>query len=140
MELYVGGRCQGKLAYVLAARDCACKKLKDSSPCENERETVIVDGETCSLDAPPRADILNHFHLLVKRLAACDRDTIGFTEEIISGNPGITIICDEVGMGIVPADAFERQYRETVGRCCCMLAGKAERVERIVCGRGMRIK
>ena len=41
-------------------------------------------------------------------------------------HPDTVIICDEVGNGIVPLDSFEREYRE--------------RVERIVCGIGQRIK
>lgn len=141
MRLYVGGRCQGKLDYVLAGLRCACGEQGDGSVWrDGVTEPVIADGETCPLDAPLSADILNHFHLLIKRLAACDRDIPGYTEEILIRNPQITVICDEVGMGIVPADAFERRYREAVGRCCCMLGRKAECVERIVCGRSMRIK
>ncbi len=125
MELYVGGRCQGKLDYVLT-------KLG--------REAVIADGETYPLDCPEQADVLNHFHLLVRRLAAGGRDISGYANEIAAKNPRIVIICDEVGMGIVPADAFERRYREAVGRCCCMLAEQAGHVERVVCGRGMVLK
>lgn len=129
MELYVGGCCQGKLDYVLTCRETVCS----GTP-------VIADGAAVSLEEPERADILNHFHLLVKRLAAGDRDVSAYTEKILAANPQIILICDEVGMGIVPVDAFERRYREEVGRCCCMLAKKAGRVERIVCGRGMRIQ
>lgn len=125
MELYVGGRCQGKLEYVLEKRG---------------REAVIADGESYPLDSPGKADILNHFHLLVRRLAASDRDIAGYVQEILAENPQMAVICDEVGMGIVPADAFERRYREAVGRCCCMLARQAGHVERILCGRGMKIK
>ena len=125
MELYVGGRCQGKLEYVLEKRG---------------REAILADGETYPLDGPGKADILNHFHLLVRRLAACDRNIAGYVREILDVNPDLAVICDEVGMGIVPADAFERRYREEVGRLCCMLAGQAVHVERILCGRGMKIK
>ena len=125
MELYVGGRCQGKLEYVLEKRG---------------REAVVADGESYPLDRPGKADILNHFHLLVRRLIACDRDIAGYVQEILAANPQMAVICDEVGMGIVPADAFERRYREAVGRCCCVLAGQAGHVERILCGRGMKIK
>ena len=41
---------------------------------------------------------------------------------------------------IVPLDSFEREYRERLGRLLCEIAAKAERVERIVCGIGQRIK
>jgi adenosyl cobinamide kinase/adenosyl cobinamide phosphate guanylyltransferase len=50
------------------------------------------------------------------------------------------IISDEVGSGIVPNDPFEREYRERVGRILIKLAARAERVERVICGIGQRIK
>ena len=50
------------------------------------------------------------------------------------------IICDEIGNGIVPLDAFEREYREHTGRILIELAGKADEVVRIICGIQQRIK
>ena len=50
------------------------------------------------------------------------------------------IICDEIGCGLVPVDAFEREYREAAGRICTVLAEHADEVYRVVCGIGMRIK
>ena len=32
------------------------------------------------------------------------------------------LVTDEIGCGIVPADAFERLYREETGRLCCQFA------------------
>lgn len=52
----------------------------------------------------------------------------------------LVVICDEVGYGVVPADAFERAWRETVGRVCCYFAGEAVQVVRVICGIGERIK
>ncbi|MFR1299013.1 MAG: bifunctional adenosylcobinamide kinase/adenosylcobinamide-phosphate guanylyltransferase [Blautia massiliensis (ex Durand et al. 2017)] len=37
------------------------------------------------------------------------------------------LVSEEVGYGIVPADAFERQYREAVGRVCTALAAKKQK-------------
>ncbi len=44
------------------------------------------------------------------------------------------VICNEVGGGIVPAEAEDRAYREAVGRLCCALAAKATAVVRLYCG------
>lgn len=52
----------------------------------------------------------------------------------------LVIVCDEVGYGLVPIDAFERSYRETVGRVSCYFASRATEVVRIVAGLPMRIK
>ena len=50
------------------------------------------------------------------------------------------IICNEVGCGLVPIQAEERQRREAVGRLCCQLAERAEAVYRISCGLAIRLK
>ncbi|MCM1026331.1 MAG: bifunctional adenosylcobinamide kinase/adenosylcobinamide-phosphate guanylyltransferase [Roseburia sp.] len=52
----------------------------------------------------------------------------------------LIILCDEVGSGLVPMDAFERAYREQTGRVGGYLASRAERVIRVVCGIGKEIK
>ncbi len=44
------------------------------------------------------------------------------------------VVCDEVGCGVVPIDREEREYRERVGRLCCLLAARANKVVRLVCG------
>ena len=46
----------------------------------------------------------------------------------------LVVICDELGCGLVPMDAFDRKYREACGRVSCYLAGQAEQVIRMVCG------
>ena len=58
----------------------------------------------------------------------------------IEENPDCILICDEIGNGIVPVDAFERRYREQVGRILIEVAKRADRVERVICGLGQRIK
>ena len=50
------------------------------------------------------------------------------------------VLCDEIGCGLVPMDAGERQRREQVGRLCIQLAREADRVIRVVCGVGSDIK
>ena len=68
---------------------------------------------------------------------SCSRED---ARAILAGRPEIAIICDEVGNGIVPMDAFEREYRERLGRFLIEVAKRADRVERIMCGIGQRIK
>ena len=59
---------------------------------------------------------------------------------ILKQYPECFIISDEIGNGIVPMDAFEREYRERTGRILVDLANKAEEVERVICGLGQKIK
>lgn len=110
MELYVGGYKQGKLRYVTKIRGYS--------------EDVIF----------------NDFHLWIRELMKEEVDVRQRVAEYIREHPECVIICDEIGNGIVPLDPFERRYREEVGRILTDLARQASRVERIVCGLGIRLK
>ena len=55
-------------------------------------------------------------------------------------NKDTIVIADEIGNGIVPLDAFEREYREQTGRAEILLAKKADEVVRVICGIGQKIK
>lgn len=133
MRLYIGGCCQGKTNYV---KDC----WQQEHPQATARILNGADLSPEALEGCVPADILNHYHLLVRSGLEQGRDVLSDTRRLLENNPDLWVICDEVGMGIVPVDAFERRFRETVGRCCCLLAKEAQQVERILCGRGMRIK
>lgn len=50
------------------------------------------------------------------------------------------VICNEVGCGLVPAQAEQREQRERAGRLCALLAARADRVVRMVCGIPQPIK
>jgi adenosyl cobinamide kinase/adenosyl cobinamide phosphate guanylyltransferase len=50
------------------------------------------------------------------------------------------VICNEIGCGVVPVSAEEREKRETLGRLCVELAKHAERVVRVQCGIPVIIK
>jgi len=50
------------------------------------------------------------------------------------------VISTEIGNGIVPVDAYERDYRERVGRLQVMLANNSKTVIRLVCGIAQIIK
>lgn len=60
--------------------------------------------------------------------------------EKLAQEPDQIIVCDELGCGVVPMDAFERAWRERTGRIGCELAKQAEAVYRVTCGIGTRIK
>lgn len=127
MELYIGGCSQGKLNYVL-------KKTGIS-------EEMVLDAEEITgRNIKREVLIINHFHLLVKNILKDGKIPEDTIKEIAEENPELIIICDEVGNGIIPVEAAEREYRERLGRILCGLAEKAVKVERIICGIGQRIK
>ncbi len=120
MRLYIGGYGQGKLKYVSAV----------------EGISKFFDGEKDNIEDIKNYRALNKLNLLIKRLLDENKDVMDFISKLDMD----VVICDEVGNGIVPMDRTDEVYRNTVGRSCCILAEKSERVIRIFCGIGQVIK
>lgn len=127
MNLYIGGCAQGKLSYVLRQTGISADQVADGA------EGLAEVGRR-------EVKIINHFHLLVKHLLTEGGDPETLAEDLLLRYPELILISDEVGNGIVPMTKEDREYRERLGRILCSLAVRAERVERIICGMGQRIK
>ena len=61
-------------------------------------------------------------------------------EELTEKNPSLVVVTNELGCGVVPVDAFDREYRERTGRVCTVLAAASDEVYRVICSVGLRIK
>ena len=70
-----------------------------------------------------QADLITHFELFVRHEMEAGRDPYVFAERLMQENPDAFVTADEIGCGIVPMEAFERDYRETDGRICQRIAG-----------------
>lgn len=127
MRLVIGGRAQGKLSYVLGTFGEEIPQVWEKIP-----ENLQV-----SEDMPV---VINHLHLWIRERLLAGGFPEQELEEFLNYCPDCVILCDEIGNGIVPVDAFEREYRERTGRIQIELAKKAEKVERVLCGLGQRIK
>jgi len=125
MKLVIGGAFQGKL-------DFARKQFR--------QEDGWVDGCTCGKEELFACKGIFHFHEYVKRLLREEKAADKIAEELIRNNPDCIIVTNELGSGIVPVDAFDREYRETTGRICTKLAAYADEVYRVICGNGQVIK
>lgn len=136
MIMIVGGQCQGKLAF--AGKIPAAEKKWDGQLRQHDR--VIADGRTDSFDKAYEAGIIYHLEAYIRRLMEAEGDSAGFVDAILCQNKDAVIIADEIGYGIVPVDAFEREYREQDGRLCQRIAAASEEVYRVVCAIGTRIK
>lgn len=137
MKLIIGGVAQGKLE---AAKQCV-KSANGELTIENvSKEVVVVDENYNLIEELYSATIINHFHLIIKRILQENEEPELVIEEIIKKNPDVCIVSTEIGYGIVPMDSFEREYRERTGRICCKIAVKADEVYRVLCGIATRIK
>ena len=114
------GASQGKLQYALALFGLNRSEVSDGR---------LADGR-----------IVYHLESAVRSLLEAGIDAEAAVLSYADANPDRIFLCDEVGGGLVPADPFERAYRDAVGRICVKLAGKASRVHRVFCGIGTVIK
>lgn len=124
MEMIIGGAYQGKTDYA-KAKYPNLNWIDGASG--SEEELMIAQG------------VLDFQKYIREELKRCD-DVSDLAEKIISRNPELVIVSQEVGYGVVPVDAFDRKYREAVGRVCTKLAAYSRKVTRVVCGIGTVIK
>lgn len=125
MKLYIGGFSQGKLNYALAEN------------CISKRDAV--DAEFAELSELIHAKCIYRLNAWIRKNP--DENKVNtLAERLISENPEVIVVCDEVGCGVIPMDQSDRVYRELVGRCLIRLAEFSEKVERVLCGIGTRIK
>ena len=139
MKLIIGGLAQGKLHYALQKEGKEqCVLFDGVLPEEKQIQEAFKEagGEEKTL-------IINHFHDVVKQELSGKSNPEEMEESVmdfVEKHPGVILICDEIGNGIVPVDAFERTYREQTGRILIRLAQEADEVVRVLCGIGQRIK
>lgn len=126
MILIIGGAFQGKKAYA--------QEMLGLLP------EQMADGAQCNLEEIYSCRCIYHFHEWVRRRMADMVDWERDAKRIFEANPDVVIIANELGCGVVPMDAFDRNFRETEGRLLTRLAKKSTEVHRVVCGIGTVIK
>lgn len=124
MEMMIGGAFQGKTS--LAEKTYPNIKW--------------VQGGEISEEEIFKAEGVLEFHEFIKKELKEGRKTELLARKLIQENPGVILVSDEVGYGVVPIDAFDRAYREAVGRVCTELASFSKKVTRVICGIGTVIK
>ena len=120
--MILGGRYQGKRAYA--------EKLYKHFP-------AISDLEDSNAISP---GLVVNVHLGVRRLLKDGEDVCGFFAENLHTLRQCVILCEEIGGGIVPLDAFRRLWRDETGRVYQYLTAEADIVDRVFAGLALRIK
>lgn len=119
----------------------AGEKVRETKDCAEKGEGELLE-ELAS------CRVILHMEALVKHLLEAGAETEVFAGELVrrlrereaKGGEETVLTADEIGCGIVPADASERVYREQEGRFCQKIAAGADSVYRVVCGLEMKIK
>lgn len=148
MKLVIGGVAQGKLDYVLENMIEESEKY-DVYDCFFLKDNACND-KALNMEWPwnlpiddERVLIIDKFHYFIRAVL---ENKLPLQEYILKfmqfaeENQDTIVIADEIGNGIVPLDAFEREYREQTGRAEILLAKKADEVVRVICGIGQKIK
>lgn len=120
MRLVIGGMACGKEEWVRQAWHLS------PVPCTPEQALI----------APAVLDFQETVRSLLKE--STDIDT--YVRKLAANNPDAVILCDEVGMGVIPLKKEDRLWREAVGRACCLLQKECNTVVRVVCGIPMYVK
>lgn len=109
MILIIGGAYQGKQSY--------------ASKTYNLTDPDWKDGQTCTIEDLKTAKAVHHFHSFIRRELDEGGSVRDLAEIIWKENPDLIIVTDEVGYGIVPMDAKDREWREACGRVCTKTCG-----------------
>lgn len=126
MIFVIGGAYQGKKEFV--------KKEFDI------KEQEILDGEFCDEDKLTHAKVIYGFERLILRRMREEKEVFSFIDDLIQANKDVILICNEIGSGLVPVDAFDRKYREMLGRIGCQVASYAKEVYKVQFGIATKIK
>lgn len=135
MVLITGGRYQGKQAF---AAEMAEKKEHGFLRCGGPGG--VADGRFDEPEQMFNAELILHMESFIRREMEQGGEPELLIRRLLKENCEAVVVADEIGSGIVPVDPFERGYRETAGRMCQKLAADSDRVYRVVCGIGVRIK
>ena len=134
MKLVIGGAYQGKREFLMKKWDISEGEIADMEDFRDD------ESGRMSAAADPGIRAVVHYQVLVREQTERGLDPAGSLRQLAALNPGIILCADEIGMGIVPMDRKERNFREACGRTLCLAAQMSDEVWRVICGIGERIK
>lgn len=104
------------------------------------KRVLSLEPVPCTPEQALSAPAILDFQETVRAVIRENTDLESYLKSLASVNPNAVILCDEVGMGVIPLLKEDRQWREAVGRACCILQRECDTVVRIVCGLPMYLK
>lgn len=120
MILIIGGAFQGKRTFALKTFGL--------------KEDQCTDGNQCSFPEALEKPALFNLHELIRRLLEEGIEPQEYLMPQLSHKKDQILICNEIGLGIVPISEDDRRLREEVGRILCLIADMSDEVYRLYCG------
>ena len=133
LELYIGGRGQGKLA-------CVMRRHPELS---GQDVYNCTNGMNFCGHSYPVLYRLQELFRIQSRIQDDPSAYEELTEKILDylvQHPQTIVIADEVGSGVIPAEPSEIHFREASGRALCQIAEQASCVTRLMCGIPQQLK
>ena len=96
-----------------------------------DTQVVVIDCITVWL-----GNLMHHLNIDEKNCAAVDR----FLKVLAAPPCDVVIVSNEVGMGLIPADAMSRAYRDLAGSVNQKIAAVADAVFLVVSGVPLKLK
>jgi len=110
-------------------------------------EEPLALGDTVASLAPDAFAIVDCLTLWVSNALETDRTDDAITDEgcrvaeaLAARAAPSVVVTNEVGLGIVPANALARRYRDVLGRVNAVVAGRAGRSYLVVAGRALELR
>ena len=128
MILITGGQSQGKSRFAAELAESAGRSCR------------TLPGPAAPREAEGKDLLWDDIHLWVREVLRSGADPAEEMAGILADCPPYIAVIPETGCGLVPVDAFERQFREACGRVGCLLAEHAQTVWRLTCGIPQRLK
>ena len=123
MKLVIGGAYQDKREFLMLKWKICDEEIADRAVCMEPGIRAII-----------------HYQDLIRRQMEQGLDPAGELRQLAGLKPEIILCAEEIGMGIVPVDRKERDFREACGKTLCLAAQMSDEVWRVICGIGERIK
>lgn len=143
MILIIGGRAQGKREFAKTRFSLSDDEIytvpqtgNDSLNDEEIPETVSPETE---LSKGNFRAIDGYHRAIYEQLRRGENPETAFSN-LLKQYPHIILVADEVGMGIVPIEKNERDYRDAVGHVLTLAAASSDEVYRVIAGLGQRVK
>ena len=133
MIFITGGTAQGKYHYVQETFGISEAETVDaavSASCASAGS----DSAAARILSDASVRCVVHYQDLIRALLAAGGDPEDYTRQLLKRRPDLVIVMEEIGSGIVPLEKKERIWRESCGRCGCLIAAEADAVVRLVCG------
>ena len=105
---------------------------------------TAITAQTAADPSPAAAIVVDCLTLWLSNLLAADRDVEAATDALITAlaaTPAdVILVSNEVGLGIVPANALARSFRDAQGRLNQRLAATVDHVDFVAAGLTLNLK